>query len=345
MRALLVPLWVATVGACGTSNDLPPLTNATSLQCPAPGDLPFRTVSNGFQMSSNKTISMMDTRFKDEASDTIGNPGGPFASVYLDQAATPTSDPIAYHGVKARTGANQGLEETPLVGEYVSAWYVDNTAKWVSLGRAMTGEDGSYDLPSNGYVADNASPVYAMLEADGSCAASYNLLLAPGSKVIVTDIDGTLTTSDQELITQLGDESYVPMMMTAANTLMQTWAMKGYPIIYLTARANEFRAETSQWLGMENFPIGATITGSNSTDAQAYKTVWLERMVNDFGWDVIAGYGNADTDIGAYQAASLPNSEIFIVGPQGGDSGSTAIPNMDFTDHITNYVDAQPDNN
>jgi phosphatidate phosphatase PAH1 len=134
------------------------------------------------------------------------------------------------------------------------------------------------------------------------------------------------------------------MMMTAANTLMQTWAMKGYPIVYLTARANEFRAETAQWLDMESFPIGATITGSNSMDAQAYKTVWLQRMVNDFGWDVIAGYGNADTDIGAYQAVSMPNSEIFIVGPQGGDMGSTAIPNMDFTDHITNYVDAQPDN-
>jgi phosphatidate phosphatase PAH1 len=209
----------------------------------------------------------------------------------------------------------------------------------------MTAIDGSYDLPDTGYTAPNGSPVYTMLEADGSCATSYDMLLAPGSKVVVTDIDGTLTTSDQELLTQLSDESYTPMMMGAANTLLQTWSTKGYPIIYLTARANEFRAETAQWLGQEMFPIGVTITGSNSSDAQAYKTTWLQRMVTDFGWDVVAGYGNADTDIAAYQAVNIPSSQIFIVGPLGGDLGSTAIPNMDFSAHITSYVDAQPDNN
>jgi hypothetical protein len=115
--------------------------------------------------------------------------------------------------------------------------------------------------------------------------------------------------------------------------------------VYLTARANEFRAETAQWLGGQMFPIGVTITGSNSNDAQAYKTTWLKRMVTDFGWNVVAGYGNADTDIGAYQAVNIPNSQIFIVGPQGGDLGSTPIPNMDFSAHIANYVDAQPNNN
>ena len=135
------------------------------------------------------------------------------------------------------------------------------------------------------------------------------------------------------------------MMMGAANTLIQTWSMKGYPIVYLTARANEFRAETAQWLGQDSFPIGVTITGSNSSDAQAYKTTWLQRMVTDFGWDIVAGYGNADTDILSYQAVNIPDSQIFVVGPMGGDLGSTAIPNMDFTAHIASYVDAQPNNN
>ena len=185
-----------------------------------------------------------------------------------------------------------------------------------------------------------------MLEANDTCAASYDMLLPSGSKVIVADIDGTLTLSDQEFLTQLSDITYVPMMMGAANTLMQTWSMKGYPIVYLTARANEFRAETAQWLNEDSFPIGVTITGadSNSSDAQAYKTVWMQRMVTDFGWNIVAAYGNMDSDIGAYQAVGVPNSQIFIVGPYGGDLGSTAIPNMDFSSHITSYVDAQPDN-
>lgn len=344
MRVQLAIVLVVTAVGCGSSSE-PPLTNAVTLSCPTPGNLPFRMMSSGFQKSGNAALVKQDTRIKDEASDTIGNPGGPFASVYLDPSAAPNSNPVDYHGVKAVTGANQGIEQTPIPGEFVSAWYHDDAMGWISIGRTMTGDDGSYDLPDTGYVAPNGSPVYTMLEADGTCATSYNMLLPPGSKVVVTDIDGTLTTSDQELLMQLSDESYVPMMMGAANTLMQTWSMKGYPIVYLTARANEFRAETAQWLGQQMFPIGVTITGSNSSDAQAYKTNWLQRMVTTFGWDIVAGYGNADTDIGAYQAVNIPNSQIFIVGPLGGDMGSTAIPNMDFSAHITNYVDAQPDNN
>lgn len=342
MRTILFA--ALAVAGCST-DDLPPLTHATSLACPTAGDLPFRMQSNSFQNASSATLVANNPRSKDEASDTIGNPGGPYASIYLDNAAAPTSDPIDYHGVKAVTGSDQGLLETPIAGEWVSAWYYDAAGSaWTSIGRTQTASDGSYDLPNTGYTAPNGSPVYVMLEGDGTCAASYNLLLGSGSKVIVTDIDGTLTLSDGELITQLTDGSYVPKMMGAANTLLQTWSMKGYPIVYLTARANMYRAETAAWLAEEDFPIGATITGGTVSDPQSYKTAWLQRMVNDFGWDIVAAYGNADTDILSYQAVDIPNSQIFIVGPYGSDYGATAIPNMDFSQHISDYVDQQPDN-
>jgi hypothetical protein len=345
MRALAIAL--LTVAGCTSSPKEPPLTDATSLSCPTPGDLPFRMTSSGFVMPGNAALVGKDPRNKDEASDTIGNPGGPYSSIYDADTAAPSTDPVDYHGIKAVTGSDQGLELSVIPGEWVSAWYYDAAMGWVSIGRVETGADGSYDFPSTGYTAPNGSPVYTMLEADGSCATSYNLLLPSGSKVVVADIDGTLTLSNQEFLNQLSDDTYVPQMMGAANTLIQTWSMKGYPIVYLTARANEFRSETAQWLALDDFPVGATITGddSNSANAQAYKTVWLQRMVTDFGWNVVAAYGNEDTDIGAYQAVSIPNSQIFIVGPSGGDMGSTAIPNMDFTQHITTYVDAQPDNN
>jgi HAD superfamily, subfamily IIIB (Acid phosphatase) len=339
---------IAVIAMGCTSSKEPPLTDSTALTCPTPGDLPFRMKSSGFVMPGNASLVAKDTRNKDEASDTIGNPGGPYASIFLADSQSPTTDPIDYHGIEAVTGSDQGIESSVIPGEWVSAWYYDTgSASWTSIGRMQTADDGSYDFPSTGYTAPNGSPVYTMLEADGTCAASYNLLLAPGSKVVVADIDGTLTLSNQEFLTQLSDVTYVPKMMGAANTLMQTWSMKGYPVVYLTARANEFRAETAEWLAMDDFPVGATITGndSDSSNAQAYKTVWLQRMVTDFGWDIVAGYGNEDTDIAAYQAVNMPDSQIFIVGPYGGDLGSTAIPNMDFTQHIMTYVDAQPDNN
>ena len=105
-----------------------------------------------------------------------------------------------------------------------------------------------------------------------------------------------------------------------------------------------FISETRTWLESQGFAAGPVITENDIEDARTYKALWLNRMVGDFGWVIEAAYGNEDSDIGAYQAVSIPDSQIFIVGPSGGDLGSTAIPNMDFTQHITTYVDAQPDN-
>lgn len=330
------------VAGCGSDN-LPPLTNATSLLCPTPGDLPFRLASSGFALDENATLNRDKPRVKDEASDTIGNPGGAVASVYLAENTAPSATPISYRGAKARTNPGQGLFSIPLPGENVSLWRYDN-AQWSSIGRTTTGDDGYYELPSTNVVAANGSPIYAMLEADGSCAEHYTFLLAAGAKVVVTDIDATLTTSDSEIVQQAGDETHTPAMMAAADRLLQTWAMKGYTIVYLTSRPNALRKETRNWLRDLMFPLGPVITAPMLEDAEAFKTVWLQRMVNDFGWNIVAAYGNADSDIDAYNNAAIPKANTFIVGPLAGTKGTMPIANLDFTDHIATYVNAQPNN-
>ena len=325
---------------CG-GDDLPPLTNATSLDCPAPGDLPFRLEAPGFVHAENATLAKNDTRVKDESSDTMGNPGGLVASVYLADAAAPTAAPISYRGAKARTSLTGGLFATPLPGENVSLWTYDGTA-WQTIGRTQTGDDGYYELPATGYVAPNGTPIYSMLEGDGGCSEHYDYLLPAGAKVVVTDIDGTLTLSDNEEFMQIGDESYIPMMMGAADKLTQAWAAKGYTVIYMTARPMVFRNETRNWLRDLAFPIGPVITAPTVEDAAIYKTLWLKRLVDNFGWQIVAAYGNADTDITAYNNAMIPKAQTFIVGPNGGNAGTVAIPNMDFTAHIATYVNVQP---
>jgi len=155
------------------------------------------------------------------------------------------------------------------------------------------------------------------------------------------------TADNGQLITEIFDETYMPAMMKDANVMMQTWAAKKYPVIYLTARAHLFRAETRLWLDNLKFPVGVVITSSSvltGDEPETYKAAWLARMVTDFGWSVVAAYGNEDTDIGAYQSVGIPNDRIFIVGPSGGDLGSVAIPDSDFTSHVAQFVDAQPDN-
>ncbi len=342
MRLLLPTL--ALVAACSSSSE-PVLSKATSLQCPTPGALPFRLSSSGFQKSTNKSLTADNPRNKDEASDTIGNPGGLTASVYLADAQSPSMAPVDYAGTKARTMETLGELATPLAGENVSLWYYDiDKAAWQLIGRGKTADDGTYDLPATGFVAPNGRPIYSVLEADGSCAEHFDYLLAPGSKVVVTDIDGTLTTNDAEFVMEVADGSYVPMMMTAADKLMQAWSMKGYPIVYLTARPTVYRVESRGWLADLGFPDGPLLTKTGTQKDDMYKTLWLNRMVQNFQWTVVAAYGNADTDITAYANAGIPKAQTFIVGPLGGNSGTVAIPNMDFTQHIATFVAAQPAN-
>src|SRR5215468_963659 len=109
MRRLLLPA-LALIAACPDSE--PPLTDATSLQCPAPGALPFRLSSSGFQKSANKMIADDNPRSKDEASDALGNPGGVVASIYLPDDQHPSAAPVDYHGAKARTMPTGGLFTT-----------------------------------------------------------------------------------------------------------------------------------------------------------------------------------------------------------------------------------------
>ena len=341
MRCLLV----VVVTACTGGTDLPPLTNATELSCPTPGDLPFRLMSTGFQSSMNASFVADHSRNKDEAADTLGNPGGLTANIYLDDAASPTVTAVDYTGAKARTGTTNGLFSTPLPGEWVSLWYYDPTsAAWQMIGRGQTDANGHYDLPSTGFVAPNDQPVYAMLEADGSCAIHYNHLMPPGSKFVVVDIDGTLTTADSELYMQTEDPTYVPMMLANADKMTQAWAAKGYPVVYLTARPDVYRVETRGWLADLGFPIGPVITAQAVEAADVYKTIWLTRMITDFGWVAVAAYGNADTDITAYGNLSIPLADTFIIGPEGGMGGTVAIQNNDYTDHIATFIAGMPTN-
>jgi hypothetical protein len=340
MRSLL-PLFV--LAACSSSET--PLTNATSLECPTPGALPFRLASSGFQKSVNQTLVTDDPRNKDQASDTLGNPGGVTASVYIADDQQPAVGAIHFQGVKARTAPANGFQSTPLADENVSVWVYDSGMKvWTLLGHSKTDGNGQYDLPSTGFVLANGQPVYSMLEADGSCAVHHDFLFANGAKVVVADIDGTLTASDGELGKQAINIGYVPMMMGAADKLLQAWAQKGYPIIYLTARTHVLRAESRLWLDDIGAPTGPLVTANGGKNDDVYKTLWMNRMIHDFGWNVVAAYGNADTDITAYKNAGVPDALIFIVGPLAGSRGTVAIANSDFTQHINTFVSAQPAN-
>ncbi|MEJ7729175.1 MAG: HAD family acid phosphatase [Polyangiaceae bacterium] len=323
-------------------------SDATSLSCPRPGQLPFALETTGFQTSESEAIAGENTRSKEEAADTLGLPGGVLANTYLEVEGAPAAGPVVYQGRRARTGEDSGLSSSQLPGENVSLWFYDSgQSAWQSFGRAVTDDDGRYAItPATPVAAPLGQPVYAMLEADGSCAEHFDYLMPSGTKLILTDIDGTLTLSDDELFKQIDDGSYQPAENASAAALMNKWSEKGYQVIYLSARPHAFRAETRAWLEALGFPDGPLVTANAlvfDDSAREYKRAWVNRMLVDYGWAVEAAYGNATSDIDAYEDAGIPKDITFIVGEFAGAFGTGAIEDNDYTSHIADFVDPHPD--
>lgn len=321
------------------------LTDATELDCPYPSGLPVRLDAYDFEHGDSEELEADFTRSADEASETFGNPDGLIAHTFLAKADDPAEGDVHYQGRKARTADDSGLLPEPFSQEFVSLWFYDTgKEEWQGLGRTETDDDGFYNFDDTDFVAPNGEPVYSILEGDGSCAVHTNYLLPAGTKIIVTDIDGTLTTGDAESFKEIGDASYVPKMKVGADVLMQTWAEKGYTIVYVTARPHLLRAMTEAWLKEQGFPKGLLITSFDLNDPATDKARWLDRLMGDFGWVIQAAYGNADTDIEAYADAEIPKEITFIIGEFAGDDDTVAIEDDDYTSHIADYVTAQPDN-
>jgi len=323
------------------------LVDATQLDCPTPDGLPFEVEATGFTDEDAAAIAEDNPRNKDEAGDILGNPGGVFGYTNMPLTDSPAAGPLVFQGKKARAPETSGLTSNPIPNEPVSLWRYDADADmWNQLERGNTDLFGEYHFELDIAIDDVTRPVYGVLEADETCAPHYAFLLDAGAKVVITDIDGTLTLSDEELFSQIDDGSYTPLENMSAALMMNTWADKGYQVVYLTARPHAFRAETRTWLSDLGYPLGPVITANSlvfGDSARQYKREWVNRIVNDFGWEVAAAYGNAESDIDAYEDAGIPKDITFIVGPNAGVADTVAIENNDYSAHITDFVDQQPD--
>jgi hypothetical protein len=330
----------ADSGDTDADADFPPAL----LSCPTPGSLPFSTQSTGFASDEARDVAESLPRFKDQGSDILGNPGGLSAYTSMPLSQGP-GDSFVFAGQKARTAMDRGLEASPLAGEWVSLWGYDGDA-WSELAREQTDENGGYRVSGIVPSPNPFQPIYSVLEADGSCAPHYGFLLPPGTQVVVTDIDGTLTIADEELFKEIEDGAYDPVENASASRMMNVWHDKGYVIVYLTARPHAFRAETRAWLDRHDYPPGPVISANSlvfGESARQYKRTWCNRVMEDLRWDVVAAYGNETSDIDAYEDSGISKSITFIVGPHAGVADTVAILDNDFSAHISDFVQQQPD--
>lgn len=322
-------------------NDFEPML----LSCPEPGSLPFETESTGFMDTDAEMIAGSNPRFKDEASDIIGNPGGVSAPTTLPVDGSPGSGAFEFDGKKARAPIDSGLVSEGLPNEFVSMWTWNGT-EWGQLAREQLNSGGAYSISGLEAPGNNFQPIYSILEADGSCTEHFVFMLDQGAPIIVTDIDGTMTLSDDELFSQISDGNYDPLENPGSATMMNLWADKGYIIVYLTARPHAFRAETRSWLTGHGFPVGPVISANSlvvDESARQYKRAWVNRLTQDFGWRIAAAYGNATSDIDAYEDGGIAKDVTFIIGEHAGAGDTQAVEANDYTQHIADFVEPHPD--
>lgn len=253
-----------------------------------------------------------------------------------------------------------GAFDKDLKDELVETWFQRNPpcGGWEKLGSDATSEEGEFGtqlgveddggmvfrtLPAAQVPGPGVYPVVMLVKGDHSTARFDLYVWKPGRKVVVTDIDGTMTTGDSEVFSEyfskLFEGSYVPKMYDDADTVMRLYADKGYDIVYMTGRPNWLKGITSDWLVAKGFPRGPVHVTNESSEVlptkagvQAYKTAFLAFLAGGRGADLRYAYGNATTDIGAYAAAKIGKERTFIIGKNAGADGTQAI--QSYTAHL-----------
>jgi phosphatidate phosphatase PAH1 len=249
-----------------------------------------------------------------------------------------------------------GPLSTDLQAERVEVWLDDCSGQYVLEGEAITNGDGRIALELGG----EALPVgryatFLRVAGDSSSVRSTLFVVPPGTRAAVFDIDGTLTSDDLELVTDVladlfapilsGD--YVPAARPAAGAITGLRDEQGYLLLYLTGRPYWLTGRSREWLAAEGMPVGAVHLADGNgetlpTNAAvgAYKAEYLESLAG-LGLEVVMAYGNATTDIYAYAQAGIPVDRTYVLGTNGGQGGTVALGES-YEEHLAAAM-AEPD--
>lgn len=203
--------------------------------------------------------------------------------------------------------------------------YVDRGCggAWEKLGTAKTGDDKGR-VPVDG-ISDASGRVFFQIPADKTLgvgrhhvrlvvagdATSTDLLIdvvPRGTKIVVSDVDGTLTSSEGAEFPALL-EGDLPDARPASAEALSTLDEKGYRVVYLTARPEWLTDRTRDFLSTRGFPLGIVrttsgLTGATNDAAARFKIDELRRL-QSHGLSIAWAFGNKPSDTDAYDAAGI----------------------------------------
>ncbi len=238
-----------------------------------------------------------------------------------------------------------GAFDADLVHEKVEVWVERVCGNWEKIGTVWTSDNA--ELPETEGVTDHGGSIFfhvpanlaldvgdhrvKMLVKGDNSEANLTLHVWPkGKQVVVSDIDGTMTTRETDgAWTWLDGNS--PARQEGSAEMMSAYFAKGYQVIFLTARPEHLTNKTRQWFADHGFPpatfhLSESTFGETGTAAHDYKLEYLQKLAGR-GVVIDAAYGNKDTDLNAYFDAGLDPWQITLISGQytGPLSGATMV--------------------
>ena len=231
----------------------------------------------------------------------------------IDLIAAESDRTQVLSGALAYSDLDKALED-----EDVRVFACDG-GQWTDLGTTRTDGDGRFAMTLTGDARLGVGLRDLFAAAPDGTGVWFLALVAPdGSRLVVSDIDGTLTSSENAfpvstvLATSVGAQPGAAERLAAA-------ASEGITPIYVTARGDLYTGSTRQWLADHGFPRAplhlaqpaVTLPGSQTV---AFKRTVVAPLVQRF--DIAAAIGNRASDITAYRSAGIAADRIFIKLPE-----------------------------
>lgn len=195
--------------------------------------------------------------------------------------------------------------------------------EWVELGTTITTDEGDhpivegvedgggrvyFEIPADQALEPGRHRVHLIDETEWETAELLIDVVPAGAPLFVSDVDGTLTTSENEeaydfLIGNLPDAN--PFAAQALSTL----ASKGYRPMYITARPEWLDRRTREFVQVHSFPQGIIHTttvyaGANGDAAAQYKSGEFA-MLKQKGLVPSFVFGNKESDALAFDNAGV----------------------------------------
>ncbi|KAJ3142564.1 Phosphatidate phosphatase lpin1 [Physocladia obscura] len=176
--------------------------------------------------------------------------------------------------------------------------------------------------------------VTSRLQGTATCTSKI-FLWEHDTKVVISDVDGTITKSDVlgHVFTMVGQD----WTHSGVASLYTNIHNNGYQILYLTSRAIGQANYTRDYLkkveqGKFQLPEGPIVMSPDRLFAAFHRQVLIQRRPEEFkisclrdikrlfgpsAHPFVAGFGNRITDVQSYRAVDIPLSRIFTIDPSG----------------------------